>query len=129
MQSNERVIRPAAVVPERVARQVLAWLDRNDVTAGGRWSHDIGSIKLFSGPFDGVAGTRGSARLLGSLHITWEKYQVTIYRVSITEDGVSAGWTVDSICDEVLAAAGLTLASCPRADLGSGLLSDPFRKP
>jgi hypothetical protein len=128
VQSNERVIRPAAVVAERVARQLLSWLDGNDVTRGGCWSHDVGAIKRFSGPFDGIAGTRGRSRLLGSLHITWEKYQVTIYRVSITDEGAELGFTVDSLCDDLLATVGLTLASCPRADLAPAPVPDPFRR-
>jgi hypothetical protein len=126
--TSDRVIRPAAVVPERAARQMLAWLEQNDVGSGGQWSHDVGSIQRYSGPFDGVAGMRGSARLLGSLHITWEKYQVTIFRAHVTDEGVAAGLTVDALCDEVLAVAGLTLASCPRADLLAAPVADPFKR-
>lgn len=125
---SEQVFRPSAVVPERVARLMIRWLDDNDVTSGGCWSHDAGSIQRFSGPFDGVAGMRGTAKLLGSLHITWEKYQVTIYRVRVTDDGVEAGFTVESLCDEVLASADLTLASCPRADLAPTPVPDPFKR-
>ena len=125
----ERVIRPAAVLPERAAREILRWLDDHDVTRGGCWAHDVSYVKRFSGPFDGVAGMRGSAVLLGSLHITWEKYSVTVYRVSVTEAGAAHGVTVESLCDEVFAVAGLTLASCPRADLAAAPVPDPFRRP
>ena len=107
---------------------MLAWLEQNDVSSGGLWSHDIGSIQRFSGPFDGPSGMRGSAKLLGSLHITWEKYQVTIFRAHVTEDGIAVGMTVDALCDEVLAVAGLTLASCPRADLLAAPAPDPFKR-
>ena len=62
--TQERIIRPAAVVPERVARLMLAWLEEHDVTRGGAWAHDVSYIKRFSGPFDGPSGMRGSAVLL-----------------------------------------------------------------
>ena len=128
MSTSDRVIRPAAVVPERAARLILAWLADNDVSKGGHWSSDIGTIQRFSGPFDGLAGMRGSARLLGSLHITWDKYEVTIFRANVTDAGVEAGLTVDSLCDEVLGVAGLTLASCPRASLAAAPAPDPFKR-
>jgi hypothetical protein len=125
---HERVIRPAAVVPQRAARLIMSWLSARDVTRGGCWAHDVTYIKRFSGPFDGPSGMRGSAQLLGSIHIVWESYDATIYRVSVTEDGAARGVTVDALCDEVLAVAGLTLASCPRADLLPAPLPDPFRR-
>jgi hypothetical protein len=126
--SSDRVIRPAAVVPERAARLLMAWVAANDVTHGGVWAHDIGYFKRFSGPFDGVAGMRGSAILLGSIHVTWDKYDVTIFRVSLTEAGSDHGLTVESLCDELLSHADLTLATCPRADLAPAPMPDPFKR-
>ena len=128
MSTSDRVIRPAAVLSDRNARAILSWLEDNDVSRGGVWAHDVGYIKRFSGPFDGLGGMRGSALLLGSIHITWEKYQVTIFRVNVTDEGVGRGITVESLCDEVLAVAGLTLASCPRASLAAAPAPDPFKK-
>jgi hypothetical protein len=124
----ERVIRPAAVLPERAAREILAWLQTHDVSNGGCWSSAVGSIQRYSGPFDGPSGMRGSAVLLGSVHITWDTYEATIYRVSITDAGAARGLTVDRLCDEVLRVADLTLASCPRADLLDAPVPDPFRR-
>ena len=126
--ASTRVIRPAAILADRDARAVMAWLGRHDVTAGGCWAHDVSYIKRFSGPFDGPSGMRGSAVLLGSIYITWERYQVTIYRVSITDEGAAAGLTVESLCDDVLHVVGLTLASCPRAQLVEAPVPDPFRR-
>ena len=125
---RERVIRPAAVVPERAARTIMAWLKDHDVTRGGFWAHDVSYIKRFSGPFDGPSGMRGTAQLLGSIHIVWDSYDATIYRVSVTDVGVARGLTVDALCDEVLAVAGLTLATCPRAELMPAPMPDPFRR-
>ncbi|MCU1591108.1 MAG: hypothetical protein JWP11_2364 [Frankiales bacterium] len=125
---TDRVIRPAAIVPERAARLLLAWVAVHDVTHGGVWAHDVGYFKRFSGPFNGPAGMRGSAVLLGSIHVTWDKYDVTIFRVSITEEGVARGMTVEGVCNELLKHAGLTLATCPRADLAPAPVPDPFRR-
>ena len=124
---RERVIRPAAVIPARAMRDVVEWLRRQDVTLGGCWSAGTTSVQRYSGPFDGTFGLRGTAVLLGSIHMTWESYEATIYRVSLTEEGVQRGLTVEGLCDEVLAAADLTLASCPRADLPLPS-PDPFRR-
>ena len=126
--ASTRVIRPAAVLADRDARAVLGWLAKHDVTEGGCWAHDVSYIKRFSGPFDGPSGMRGSAVLLGSIYITWERYQVTIYRVSITDEGAAAGMTVEQLCDEVLHVVGLTLASCPRASLVEAPAPDPFKR-
>ncbi|HWH27942.1 MAG TPA: hypothetical protein VNU26_03095 [Mycobacteriales bacterium] len=126
--ATDRVIRPAAVLPERAARDIMGWLDDHDVTRGGCWAHDVSYMKRFSGPFDGIAGMRGSAVLLGSLHITWDTYSVTIYRVNVTDEGVARGYTVERLCDEVLGVAGLSLATCPRASLASAPVPDPFRR-
>jgi hypothetical protein len=125
----DRVIRPAAVIPEQAARLLMSWVAVHDVTHGGVWAHDIGYFKRFSGPFDGVGGMRGSAVLLGSIHVTWDKYEVTIFRVSITDDGLARGMTVESLCNELLLHAGLTLATCPRANMAPAPAPDPFRRP
>jgi hypothetical protein len=124
----DRVIRPSAIVPEQAARQLLAWVAAHDVTRGGCWAHDVGYFKRFSGPFDGVAGMRGSAVLLGTIHVTWDKYDVTIFRVSLTDEGIARGLTVEGLCNELLVHAGLTLATCPRADLMPTPVPDPFRR-
>jgi hypothetical protein len=50
---------------------------------------------------------------------------VTIFRASITPEGIAAGWTVDGLCDDALRFGDLTLASCPRAQLGPA--PQPFR--
>ncbi len=53
------------------------------------------------------------------------KYEITIYRITVTVAGVEAGWTVESLTDEALAFGGLTLAACPRARLSDP--PKPFR--
>jgi hypothetical protein len=45
------------------------------------------------------------------------RYEITIYRATLTSTGTSAGWTVETLCDEPLSFGGLRLATCPRASL------------
>jgi hypothetical protein len=125
--ATQQVIRPAAVVPERAAREIMDWLLRHDVTEGGCWLHDYTCVQRFSGPFDGVGGMRGSAVLLGSIHMVWDRYSATIFRANVTAHGVQSGLTVTKLCDQVLGVAGLSLATCPRADLVDAPVPDPFR--
>jgi hypothetical protein len=47
------------------------------------------------------------------------RYCVTVFRVAMTAHGLRQGWTVESLCDEAFAHAGLTLQSCPRATLAA----------
>lgn len=126
--ANEQVIRPAAVVPERAARAIMQWLRDHDVTDGGCWLHDISCVQRFSRPFDGLAGMRGTAVLLGSIHMVWDRWNATIFRANVTEPGVRAGLTVTSLCDQLLSVAGLSLETCPRADLVDAPVPDPFRR-
>ncbi|MEI6693954.1 MAG: hypothetical protein WCL12_04410 [Actinomycetes bacterium] len=125
-----RIIRPAAVLDERLALTVVKELERLDVTLGGVWNATTSLWQRYDRPWDGLDGTRGSAELIGSIAVMYDtpaRRQITIYKVTATEFGIASGWTVDGICDEALASAGITLATCPRADLTSPPPSDPFR--
>lgn len=124
---RQRVIRPAAIVPARVAIKMLEWLTEHDVSNGGVWLHDTRTIQRFDRPFDGVAGMRGHAVLLGAIHLTWDRYNATIYRANLTDAGLAMGLTVDSLCDQLLRPVGLTLDSCPRAELIDAPAYDRFR--
>ena len=53
------------------------------------------------------------------------RYDITVFRVTITRAGSATGWTVQSLCDEAFAYGGLTLAGCPRATLAAP--PQPFR--
>jgi len=122
------VIRPAAVLPETAARAILAELALRDVRAEGQWLADPSTWQRYDRPWDGADGTAGSAQLMGELQVAYgtpTRYDVTVFRVTISRQGTAAGWTVASLCDEAFGFGGLTLASCPRAALNAP--PRPFR--
>lgn len=122
------VIRPAAVLPETAARSILAELALRDVRAEGQWLADPSTWQRYDRPWDGADATAGSAQLMGELQVAYgtpTRYDVTVFRVTISSQGTAAGWTVASLCDEAFGFGGLTLASCPRAALNAP--PQPFR--
>jgi hypothetical protein len=125
------VIRPSAVLGEAAARAVVRELESRDVSRGGVWSASSGVWQRYDVPWNGVGGTRGSAQLVGTIAAVYgtpNKYDITIYRVTITSAGSEAGWTVEALCDDALQYADLTLATCPRAALVAPPAPDPFRR-
>jgi hypothetical protein len=127
-----RIIRPAAVLDERAAAAVLVELDRLDVTVGGPWSASSSLWQRYDKPWDGPGSTRGSAALMGSIAVMYDapnRHQITLYKVTVTEAGRSADWSVDTVCDDALKVVGLSLATCPRAELAAPPARDPFKQP
>lgn len=130
MPEQTTVIRPSAVLAERLARRVLEELEARDVSRRGVWSASTGLWQRYDLPWDGVGGMRGQAKLVGTIGVVYgtpSKHDVTIYRATVTEHGLAAGWSVDRLCDDALQFAGLTLASCPRVSLPAAG-PDPFRR-
>jgi hypothetical protein len=110
------IIRPAAIVPEHAARRVLVEMARRDLSNGGEWQSEPQLWSRYDGPL-GEEGTN-PPELMGTIHVTYgtpTKYEITLYRVTVTARGVGDGWTVASLTDEALGFGGLTLAECPRA--------------
>lgn len=125
------VIRPSAVLGEKAARDVVQELERRDVSRGGVWNASSGLWQRYDVPWNGTPTGPGTAKLVGSIAAVYgtpSRYDITIYRVTTTEHGRSAGWSVDALCDDALQYAGLTLASCPRAALVAPPRPDPFRR-
>lgn len=113
------VIRPAAIVPEHAARRVLVELARRDLTNGGEWQSEPQLWSRFDGPLTEEATP---PELMGTIHVTYgtpTKYEITLYRVTVTAAGVGEGWTVASLTDEALGFGGLSLAECPRATVNT----------
>jgi hypothetical protein len=114
-----QVIRPAAIVPEEAARAVLVELALRDVQNGGVWQSEPQLWSLYDRPWHGYDNPTG-AELIGSIQVAYgtpTKYEITIYRVTVTRFGTENGWTVNSLTDAALGFGGLTLDECPRATL------------
>jgi hypothetical protein len=124
------VIRPAAIIPENSARAVLMQLALHDVRVDGHWQADPSVWRRYDRPWNGDDGGPGTAQLLGSIQVAYgvpTRYEITIYRVTLSELGDANGWTVALLCDEALGYGGLTLETCPRAQLSAP--PRPFRFP
>lgn len=114
------VIRPAAVIPEEAARRILMELALRDVRIGGVWEAEPSVWRRFDRAWDGANATPGTAELIGTIQVAYgvpTRYEITIFRATVTKLGSSSGWDVTELCDEALRVGGLTLATCPRADL------------
>jgi len=126
-----RIIRPAAILDERAAAGVLVELDRLDVSVGGTWSASSSLWQRYDRAWDGPGGTRGSAQLVGSIAVMYDapnRHQITLYKVTVTDVGRTAGWTVEAVTDDALGWVGLSLATCPRAELSQPPVRDPFKR-
>jgi hypothetical protein len=130
MAEKTEVIRPSAVLADQVAKVIVRELESRDVSKGGVWSISPGVWQRYDRAWDGPGGTHGSATLIGSIGAVYgtpSKYDITIYRVTVTEHGQAHGWTVERVCNDALQYVDLTLATCPRTAL-AGAAPDPFRK-
>jgi len=122
-------IRPAAVLPVESAVQILDALAARDVSRGGLWNATAGVWQRYDRPWTGPAGSRGGAELVGSIAVVYDRprrHEITLFKVTLTAVGREHGFTADSLCDDALAHAGLSLATCPRAELETPPGQDPF---
>ncbi|HEX3825274.1 MAG TPA: hypothetical protein VHV79_12485 [Mycobacteriales bacterium] len=130
MPDQVRVIRPAAVLREAEGRQVVTALSALDVGSGGVWNVNPGLWQRYDKSWDGIGGMAGTSKLVGTIGAAYgapTRYEITVYRVTVTEHGATLGWTVDSLCNEALGYAGLTLENCARAELEDPPQHDPFK--
>ena len=113
------VIRPAARLVEGAARAVLVELALCDVRSGGVWDATPSLWRRYDAPWSRHDDDE-SAMLVGGIQVAYgtpTKYEITIYRVTITAEGVRTGWTVEALCNQALGYAGLNLQGCPRVSL------------
>lgn len=119
-QDVSEVIRPAAILDEQAARQVLADLSLNDARSHGVWVAEPGTWRRYDRAWNGADGSPGSAQLVGTIQAIYgtpTRHEITIYRATVTGQAAAEGWTVTSLCDDALKFAGLSLETCPRATL------------
>lgn len=106
----ESQVRPALVLPEREGRALLLAAQREDVSRGGAYSAGPAGVQVWSGPWEGVGGSRGDSLHLGSVDWSYDtpvRHYITVYRVLVTSEGVKAGETTHSLLARVLGLAGL----------------------
>src|SRR4051812_49973549 len=119
-------VRPALVLPERQARALLDAASREDVGRGGCFAAGPAGIQVWSGPFDGEGGGKGTAVHLGSIDWTYDtpaKHWAMIYRAMVTHEGVARRESTTTVLSRVLAltgrsmgGAGVTRPSPPQRD-------------
>jgi hypothetical protein len=117
--SISEVIRPAAIVPELASRDILAELAMRDVRTGGQWFAEPSVWRRYERAWAGPTGEGEEGQLIGTLQVAYgtpTRYDITIYRATITGPAAAKGWTVTTLCNEVLAFGQSTLDDCPRAD-------------
>jgi hypothetical protein len=122
------VIRPAAILDEEAARQVLASLALHDARVQGVWMAEPGTWRRYDQPWNGPNGTPGTAVLVGTIQVIYgspTRHEITIYRATVTGPAAANGWTVTTLCDDALGFAELSLVTCPRANLAPP--PKPFR--
>lgn len=122
-------VRPSLVLDERVARELLQEAARFDVSVGGRFSAGPSGVQVWSGAWNGPGGTKGDSIHLGSVDWTYDtpsKNYVTIYRSMVTQAGIDAGHTTESILTTVLKLVGQTVEG-PRIEQPAPPARDPFR--
>jgi hypothetical protein len=123
-------VRPALVLPELQARALLDAASREDVSRDGCFSAGPAGIQLWSGPFDGPDGRKGTAVHLGSVDWTYDtpaKHWALIYRAMVTQDGIERGETTLSVLSRVLGLTGLSIEG-DRVQLPTPPVRDPFRR-
>ncbi|HVF19508.1 MAG TPA: hypothetical protein VNA14_04615 [Mycobacteriales bacterium] len=126
---HEATIRPAAILPIDAATKIVAALEELDVSRGGVWNATAGVWQRYDQPWDGPAGSRGNAQLVGTIAVIYDRprrNEITVYKATLTAAGRLQGWTTDKICDDAFAYADLTLKSCPRDTLAQPPTADPF---
>ena len=128
-------VRPAMVLAERQARELLTAADRGDVGRGGCFSAGPAGIQVWSGPWDGELGTHGSSEHYGSVdwcYDTPNRHYITVYRVLVTARGAAAGQTTEGLLARVLSLAHIDASDPQSLPARQGVLpaapgGDPFR--
>lgn len=122
-------VRPSIVLPDREARALLVAAERQDVSHGGCYSAGPAGVQVWSGPWDGLAGSKGASEHLGSVDWSYDtpsRHYITVYRVMVTARGAAAGITPSTLLDRVLALAGVEAPS-DAVRLAVPPPRDPFR--
>src|SRR4051794_33207802 len=83
VQLHEASIRPAAILPIDAATQIVSALEKLDVSKGGVWNATPGVWQRYDRSWDGPAGSRGTAELVGSIAVVYDRprrHEITVYK-------------------------------------------------
>lgn len=122
-------VRPALVLAEGEARDLLDMAARSDVRSGGRFFAGPAGVQVWSAPFDGPDGSPGTAVHLGSVDWSYDtpvRHYATIYRAMVTAAGVEAGETTETILRAVLGLADIRMDGS-HVTMPAPPPRDPFR--
>jgi hypothetical protein len=122
-------VRPALIFTEEQATRLLHAAEEQDVASGGVFSAGPSGVQVWSGPWDGEAGTRGSSVHLGSVDWTYNtpaRFYITMYRCSVTAEGKARGLDIEDVLKRVLDLVGLPIDGV-RANLHEPPAADPWR--
>jgi hypothetical protein len=122
-------VRPALVFPEGQANRLLRAAEAEDVTAGGVFSAGPAGVQVWSEPWNGDGGTRGSSVHLGSVDWTSNtptRLYITVHRCMVTQEGRNRGLEAADVLKRVLDLVGLPIDGV-RANLHEPPVTDPFR--
>jgi hypothetical protein len=123
-------VRPALVLHESEARDLLGTARAMDVGLAGCFSAGPAGIQVWSRPFDGPERSHGTAVHLGSVDWIYDtpvRYYATIYRAMVTAHGVAAQQTPNSILEQVLNLTGLSVEGT-RLTMPMPPPRDPFHR-
>jgi hypothetical protein len=98
------------VFPEEQAVRLLRAAEEQDVAAGGVFSAGPGGVQVWSEPWNGDGGTRGSSVQLGRVEWTANaptRAYITIHRCLVTKAGRALGIEPADLLKRVLDLAGL----------------------
>ena len=86
-------------------------------------------VQVWSEPWNGDGGTRGSSVHLGSVDWTYNtptRFYITVYRCMVTQEGRNRGLEAADVLKRVLDLVGLPIDGV-RANLHEPPVTDPFR--
>ena len=122
-------VRPSIVLPDREARALLAAAEAQDVSRDGVFSAGPAGVQVWSGPWNGLLGSKGNAEHLGSVDWSYDtptRHYITVYRVLVTAPGAASGLTTSDLLSRVLALAGVVAPRDALSQPGPPP-RDPFR--
>jgi hypothetical protein len=122
-------VRPALIFTEEQAGRLLQAAEEQDVASGGVFSAGPAGVQVWSEPWNGEAGTRGSSVHLGSVDWTYNtpaRFYITVYRCMVTAEGKGRGLEIEDILKQVLDLVGLPIDGV-RANLHEPPAADPWR--